>query len=186
MALNIPDLFTRELKAITERGVPAPKILVSDRAQIVMPYHILLDTYEEERLAGQVLRIHQVRHRAVLFRQVREDRHPGERAVRRGGSEEKVERHLHDQERPARASLSQAGAEPDEIMEELHGVPGDDRALCADTSAFLERCLKEGKNILLEGQLGSLKDPDHGIYPMVTFLLHAGRLRRHRRRHSAL
>ena len=37
-----------------------------------------------------------------------------------------------------------------------------------DTSLFLHNAIKEGKNILLEGQLGSLKDPDHGIYPMVT------------------
>ena len=49
VALNIPVL-TDEIKSITDRGVPAPKILVSDRAQIVMPYHILFDQYEEERL----------------------------------------------------------------------------------------------------------------------------------------
>ena len=52
VALNIPVLFD-EIKSITGRGVPAPKILVSDRAQIVMPYHILFDQYEEERLGGK-------------------------------------------------------------------------------------------------------------------------------------
>ena len=52
VALNIPILFN-ELKEITSKGVPAPKILISDRAQIVMPYHILFDEYEEERLAGK-------------------------------------------------------------------------------------------------------------------------------------
>ena len=52
VALNIPVLIN-EIKSITDRGVPAPKILVSDRAQIVMSYHILLDQYEEERLAGK-------------------------------------------------------------------------------------------------------------------------------------
>lgn len=52
MALNVPDLF-KEINEIVERGVPKPKILVSDRAQIVMPYHILFDQYEEERLAGK-------------------------------------------------------------------------------------------------------------------------------------
>ena len=36
-----------------DRGVPAPKIMISDRAQIVMPYHILFDQYEEERLGGK-------------------------------------------------------------------------------------------------------------------------------------
>ena len=52
VALNIPVLFN-ELKEITSKGVPEPKILVSDRAQIVMPYHILFDQYEEERLGGK-------------------------------------------------------------------------------------------------------------------------------------
>ena len=52
VALNIPDLI-REIKSIVDRGVPMPKILVSDRAQIVMPYHILFDQCEEERLAGK-------------------------------------------------------------------------------------------------------------------------------------
>jgi len=37
-----------------------------------------------------------------------------------------------------------------------------------DVSLYLWNALKEGKEVLLEGQLGSLKDPDHGIYPMVT------------------
>ena len=52
VALNIPVLFN-EVKSIVDRGVPAPKILVSDRAQIVMSYHILFDQYEEERLGGK-------------------------------------------------------------------------------------------------------------------------------------
>ena len=52
VALNIPDLV-KEVNNIVSQGVPAPKILVSDRAQIVMPYHVLFDQYEEERLAGK-------------------------------------------------------------------------------------------------------------------------------------
>ena len=52
VALNIPILM-EEIKSITDRNVPMPKILVSDRAQIVMPYHILFDQYEEERLGGK-------------------------------------------------------------------------------------------------------------------------------------
>ena len=49
VALNIPLLF-KEIQSLVEKGVPMPKILVSDRAQMVMPYHILFDQYEEERL----------------------------------------------------------------------------------------------------------------------------------------
>ena len=52
VALNIPYLI-KELESLTSRNVPMPKILVSDRAQILMPYHILLDAYEEERLGGK-------------------------------------------------------------------------------------------------------------------------------------
>ena len=52
VALNIPYLF-REIGEIVEKGVPKPNILVSDRAQILMPYHILFDQYEEERLGGK-------------------------------------------------------------------------------------------------------------------------------------
>ena len=49
VALNIPYLFN-EINEIVKRGVPKPKILVSDRAQILMPYHIAFDQYEVERL----------------------------------------------------------------------------------------------------------------------------------------
>ena len=66
VALNIPFLV-KELESLVSQGVPMPHILVSDRAQILMPYHVLFDTYEEERLGRQVLRFYQVRYRAVLL-----------------------------------------------------------------------------------------------------------------------
>jgi adenylosuccinate synthase len=53
-------------------------------------------------------------------------------------------------------------------MEELRGYKEKVEPYVCDTSAYLWEAVKAGKNILLEGQLGSLKDPDHGIYPMVT------------------
>ena len=67
VALNIPDLF-REINDIVNRGVPKPKILVSDRAQIVMPYHVLFDQYEEERLAGSHLALQnqELRHSILI------------------------------------------------------------------------------------------------------------------------
>ena len=52
VALDIPSLF-KELKEIVDRGVPAPKLVISNRAQVLMPYHKLLDTYEEERLSDR-------------------------------------------------------------------------------------------------------------------------------------
>ena len=42
VALNIP-LVVKEVQGIVDRGVPMPKLLISDRAQIVMSYHILFD-----------------------------------------------------------------------------------------------------------------------------------------------
>ena len=52
VALNVPVLM-KEIDDIIARGVPKPKLLVSDRAQLVMPYHVLFDQYEEERLGGK-------------------------------------------------------------------------------------------------------------------------------------
>ena len=57
---------------------------------------------------------------------------------------------------------------PDEIFNTLMEYKEMIAPYVTDTSAYLNKALKEGKKILLEGQLGSLKDPDHGIYPMVT------------------
>ena len=51
VALDI-EKFLKEVEALAEKDV-RPKILVSDRAQIVMPYHVLFDRYEEERLGGK-------------------------------------------------------------------------------------------------------------------------------------
>lgn len=85
VALNIPYLV-KELKSLTDRNVPMPKILVSDRAQILMPYHVDFDTYEEERLAGKSL-VLQIRYCTFLFRQICKDWLPGKRAVwRRAGA----------------------------------------------------------------------------------------------------
>ena len=67
VALNIPVLM-KEIQSIVEKGVPKPKILVSDRAQMVMPYHILFDQYEEERLGGNLsVPQSQVSHHFILI-----------------------------------------------------------------------------------------------------------------------
>ena len=58
--------------------------------------------------------------------------------------------------------------DPKELFNTLLEYRDMIRPYVCDVSKFLYHAIKEGKNILLEGQLGSLKDPDHGIYPMVT------------------
>ena len=167
VALNIPYLI-KEINEIVEKGVPRPKILVSDRAQLLMPYHILQDTYEEARLAGKAY----------------------------GSTKSGIAPFYSD--KFAKIGIQVSELFDDEILEEkvekictlknvmfkyLYHMPELDKTellntlreyrdmiepFVCDVSTYLYKAIKEGKNILLEGQLGSLKDPDHGIYPMVT------------------
>ncbi len=168
VALNIP-VFFKELQSVVDQGVPMPKILVSDRAQMVMSYHILFDKLEEERLAGKsfgstksgIAPFYSDKYAKIGF-QV-SDLFADEKELR---------------ERIANVILKKNvllenlyHAEPlkeDDIYEELMSYKKMVEPYVCDVSAYLWEAIKEGKNILLEGQLGTLKDPDHGIYPMVT------------------
>lgn len=168
VALNIPDLI-REIKSIVDRGVPMPKILVSDRAQIVMPYHILFDQCEEERLAGKsfgstksgIAPFYSDKYAKIGF-QVSElflDDEDLLAKIRQVLSVKNVIlEHLY--KKPA--------IDENEILNTLHEYRDMIAPYVCDVSTFLQKSLKEGKRVLLEGQLGTLKDPDHGIYPMVT------------------
>ena len=167
VALNIPVLVN-EIRSITDRGVPAPKILVSDRAQVVMPYHILFDQYEEERLGGKsfgstksgIAPFYSDKYAKIGF-QVCE-------LFDEEGLREKLERVCATKN----VLLEHLYHKPLLDVDELYNTMMEYKEMIApyvcDTSRFLDEALKEGKNILLEGQLGTLKDPDHGIYPMVT------------------
>lgn len=167
VALNIPVLFN-EVKSIVDRGVPMPKILVSDRAQIVMSYHILFDQYEEERLGGKsfgstksgIAPFYSDKYAKIGFQvsELFDEELLKEKVVRVCEQKNVILEHLYH--KPA--------LKPEELLEELHGYREMVEPFVCDTSTYLWNAIKEGKNILLEGQLGSLKDPDHGIYPMVT------------------
>lgn len=167
VALNIPVLFN-EIKSITDKGVPAPKILVSDRAQMVMPYHILLDEYEEERLAGKsfgstksgIAPFYSDKYAKIGF-QVSE-------LFDEVALKEKIERVIVQKNVLMEHLYKKPLIDPEEVFATLMEYKKMVEPYVCDVSAFLYEALKEGKNILLEGQLGSLKDPDHGIYPMVT------------------
>lgn len=168
VALNIPYLIN-EIEGLVKKGVPKPNILVSDRAQILMPYHILFDECEENRLKGKSF----------------------------GSTKSGIAPFFSDKFAKIGFQVSELFAEEDLIREKINRVcdikdvtlvhlynkePIDREELYStlmdykemiapyicDTVAFLRKAIKEGKNILLEGQLGSLKDPDFGIYPMVT------------------
>ena len=165
VALNIPLLF-KEIKSITDRNVPMPKILVSDRAQMVMPYHILFDEYEEERLAGKsfgstksgIAPFYSDKYAKIGF-QVSE-------LFDEEALKEKIERVI--VQKNVLLENHKPLLKADDIFNTLMEYKEMVAPYVCDVSAYLYEAIKEGKNILLEGQLGSLKDPDHGIYPMVT------------------
>lgn len=167
VALNIPLLF-KELQSIVERGVPAPKLLISNRAQIVMPYHILFDQYEEERLGGKsfgstksgIAPFYSDKYAKIGF-QVSE-------LFDEELLKEKVERVCEMKNVLLEHLYHKPLIVAKELLETLHGYREMAAPYVGDVSAFLDKALKEGKTVLLEGQLGTLKDPDHGIYPMVT------------------
>lgn len=167
VALNIPVLFN-EIKSITERNVPMPKILVSDRAQMVMPYHILFDQYEEERLGGKsfgstksgIAPFYSDKFAKIGF-QVSE-------LFDEETLKEKVERICEQKNVMLEYMYHKPLIDPAELLKTLHEYKEMIEPYVCDVSAYLDMALKEGKTILLEGQLGTLKDPDHGIYPMVT------------------
>ena len=167
VALNIPYLL-EEVKSLEDRGVPAPHILVSDRAQIMMPYHIQQDTYEEARLAGKsfgstksgIAPFYSDKYAKIGF-QVSE-------LFDKEALKEKVERVCEIKNVLFEHLYHKPLIVPEELYETLLSYAEMVRPYVCDVSAYLHQALSEGKNILLEGQLGSLKDPDHGIYPMVT------------------
>lgn len=167
VALNIPVLF-QEIKSLTDRGVLAPKLLVSDRAQMVMPYHILFDQYEEERLAGKsygstksgIAPFYSDKYAKIGF-QVSE-------LFDEGLLKEKVAKVVEMKNVVLEHLYHKPLISEEELLASLHEYKEMVAPYVGDVSAFLDKAIKENKTILLEGQLGTLKDPDHGIYPMVT------------------
>ncbi|HJC04575.1 MAG TPA: adenylosuccinate synthase [Candidatus Enterocloster excrementipullorum] len=167
VALNIPYLV-KEIQSLVDRGVPKPHILVSDRAQILMPYHVLFDTYEEERLAGKsfgstksgIAPFYSDKYAKIGFQvsELFDEALLKEKAERVCVQKNVLLEHLYH--KPL--------LDPEEIYKELLSYRDMVEPYVCDVSAYLADAIREGKKILLEGQLGSLKDPDHGIYPMVT------------------
>ena len=167
VALDI-EKFCEELKSIVDAGVPTPKILVSNRAQVMMPYHVLFDTLEEARLAGKsygstksgIAPFFSDKYAKIGLQ------------VNELFDEEVLQDRLHKVIEIKNAILRELYHAPeinyDELLEEMHRQRDMIAPYVTDTSKFLREALKEGKTVLLEGQLGTMKDPDHGIYPMVT------------------
>lgn len=167
VALNIPYLF-QEINDLVKRNVPKPKVLVSDRAQIVMPYHILFDQYEEERLGKNsfgstksgIAPFYSDKYAKIGIQvsELFDDDLLRDKVARICEQKNVILEHLYH--KPV--------LDPEELMSTLHEYRDMVAPYVCDVSLYLRQAIQEGKNILLEGQLGSLKDPDHGIYPMVT------------------
>lgn len=167
VALDIEKLL-KEYDDVVARGVPKPTLYISDRAQVLLPYHVAFDCYEEERLGK------------ASFGSTKSGIAPfyGDKYLKIGIQVCQI----YD-EAILRERLSNAVSQKNITLENLyHKDPIDLEALIEhvralgerirpmviDTTAYLHRALKEGKTVLLEGQLGSLRDPDHGIYPYTT------------------
>lgn len=166
VALDI-EKFCKELEDVKKAGLN-PKLLVSDRAQILMPYHILFDEYEEERLGKNA------------FGSTKSGIAPffSDKYAKIGiqvnelFDEEVLKAKLQNICTLKNLTLKYVYHKPLLSEEELYATCVRYRGMIApyvcDTRAYLARALEQGKEILLEGQLGTLKDPDFGIYPMVT------------------
>jgi len=162
------DNFIKEMANLKANGVD-PKVLVSDRAQIVMPYHIAFDCYEEERLSSKsfgstksgIAPFYSDKFAKIGF-QVNELFDDEE------GLREKIERILQVKNSILVNLYKKEPISVDEIFNKLMEYKEAIRPYVGDAFRFVHDALKEGKTILLEGQLGSLKDTDFGIYPMVT------------------
>jgi len=167
VALNIPYLV-KEINSLIEKGVPKPKVLVSDRAQIIMPYHIKFDEYEEERLGKNsfgstksgIAPFYSDKYAKIGFQvsELFDDEILRDKLERVCIQKDVILEHLYH--KPA--------IDKEELMNTLHEYRDMIAPYVCDTALFIQEALKAGKTVLLEGQLGTLKDPDFGIYPMVT------------------
>ena len=167
VALNIPYLI-KEINSLIEKGVPKPKVLVSDRAQIIMPYHIKFDEYEEERLGKNsfgstksgIAPFYSDKYAKIGFQvsELFDDEILRDKLERVCIQKDVILEHLYH--KPA--------IDKEELMNTLHEYRDMVAPYVCDTALFIQEAIKNGKTVLLEGQLGTLKDPDFGIYPMVT------------------
>lgn len=167
VALDIPQLVA-EIEEIVSRGVPKPNIIVSERAQVLMPYHRLFDQYEEERLSDRqfgstksgIAPFFSDKFSKIGFQvwELFED----ERL------REKIENVLEVKNLMLEHVYHKPALKVDDLYNTCKEYADMIKPYVKDTVQFMYEAVKNGKTILLEGQLGSLKDPDFGIYPMTT------------------
>ena len=167
VALDIGKLVD-ELAQVEAQGVPAPRLIVSDRAQLLMPYHILQDSYEETRLGGRafgstksgIAPFYSDKYAKTGIQVCDLFDEPRLRSRLTAAVELKNVLFEHLYHQPM--------VDAEALMEQLLSLRERIRPFVGDTVSFIHQALKDGKTVLLEGQLGSMKDPDLGIFPMTT------------------
>lgn len=167
VALNIPGLL-KEINDLTSRGVKQPNILISERTQIVMPYHILFDQYEEERLQAKqfgstksgIAPFYSDKYAKIGIQIC--DLISGE------GLKERIFEICEMKNIIIKHLYNKPELNPEDIYNELISYKDAIAPYVCNTVEYLHKAIKENKTILLEGQLGALKDPDFGIYPFTT------------------
>ena len=167
VALDVKKLVA-ELKDVTGQGVPQPNLIVSERCQLLLPYHVLQDGYEEERLAGRAFGStksgiapfysDKCAKIGIQVCDLFDEKRLRERLEAALDIKNVLFEHLYH--KPA--------LNADALMAELLELREIIRPFVGDAVGFVHDALKQGKTILLEGQLGSMKDPDLGIVPMTT------------------
>ena len=167
VALDIPELMG-EIKAITDGGVPAPRLLISDRVQVLMPYHILQDTYEEERLAGNAFGSTKSGIAPFFSDKYAKNGIQVNQLFDEEGLKSRL-RNICTLKNALFVNLyHKEPLDPEALFTQLMEWREMIRPYVGNVHTYLREAIQAGKTILLEGQLGSLKDPDFGIYPMTT------------------
>ena len=168
VAFDIPK-FMAEIEDITSKGVPMPQVMISDRVQVMMPYHIQFDSLEEARLAGK------------SYGSTKSGIAPfySDKYAKIGWQISE----FYDSDESIKEKIANIATLKNTMLVNLyHAEPINEEELfntiiewremvrpyVGNVSAYLDKAIKDGKTVLLEGQLGTMKDPDHGIYPMVT------------------
>lgn len=166
VALNVASL-KEEMQTIIDAGIKF-NLLISEKAQVLMPHHVLMDTYEEERLGDK--KFGSTKSGIAPFFSDKYSK-VGIQVWELYDKEfllEKLETMYDKVNVQFKYLYGKNPVDYKDVFNTLCEYAEFIKPYVADTSKFLRNAIKEGKNILLEGQLGSLKDTDHGIYPYVT------------------
>ena len=168
MAFDITAFF-KELEEIKSKGVEKINILVSDRVQILMPYHIKLDEMEEERLGkasfgstkSGIAPFYSDKYAkiGIQISEIYDDEYLKERLTKILTAKNKQISGLYGEDKQINI---------DEMYNFLINSREKLKPYLCNVAKFLNEKIKENKTIILEGQLGTLRDVDNGIYPFTT------------------